>query len=265
MRILFALVFSALLSLPAGAQIKVWCVMKNQIFLPYEAIPVEIHIQNEGAFPLTVSTNAPAAVLTLNLMDGERRSVEPTGKPLLLRPITVPPGETIRLPMDITLVRKIHKLQTHTMSVQMDYDGITYQSLDTRFEIQRGFEVTKTANHVGGKRKIYSFRSLVRSGRQILLVRVDDPEAGLCYGSYELERFQKTPGPRLLFDKRGNLHILFSHVPKALVHVQISPDGAPVSRRYYREGQQATRLLPDGKGGVEVTGAIPLDEAAPSY
>ena len=258
-RLLSAALFLA--SVPAFAQVKVWCVMKENIFLQYETVPAEIHILNEGAEPLQVSTNAPAALLALDVLDGNRKTVARTGKPMLLRPLTVAPGETARLPLDLADLYALISTEPHTIAARIDFDGITYESLPTRFDIQKGSEVTKTTSKA--PRRIFSLRTLVRSNRQMLFVRVDDPAAGLCYGSYELERFQKGIPPRLLFDTRGNLHVLFSHVPKALIHVEISPTGAPISRKYYREGQRTPQFGPDGKGGVEVTGAIPMEMAAP--
>lgn len=255
--------FAALLlsSLPAVAQVKVWCVMKEKVFLQYEAVPAEIHILNEGAEPLQVSSNAPAAVLALDVLNGERKPVDRTGKPLLLRPLTVAPGETARLPLDLAGLYALTGTEPHTITARIDADGITYESLPTRFDVQKGSEVAKTTSKA--PRRVFSLRTVVRSNRQMLFVRVDDPAAGLCYGSYELERFQKGIPPRMLFDTRGNLHVLFSHVPKALIHAEISPTGAPVSRKYYREGQKTPQFGPDGKGGVEVTGAIPMEEAVP--
>lgn len=255
--------FAAVLlaAVPAPAQIKVWCVMKEKVFLQYEAVPAEIHILNEGADPLHVSTNAPAAVLTLDVLDGERKPAESTGKPLLLRPLTIAPGETARLPFDLASLHALTSTEPHTVAARIDSDGITYESLPTRFDVQKGSEVAKTTSKA--PRRVFSLRTAVRSNRQMLFVRVDDPAAGLCYGSYELERFQKGIPPRMLFDTRGHLHVLFSHVPKALIHAEISPTGAPISRKYYREGQKTPQFGPDGKGGVEVTGAIPMEEAVP--
>lgn len=247
-------------SLPAFAQIKVWCVMKEKVFLQYESVPAEIHILNEGSDPLRVSTNAPAAVLALDVLDGSRKPVEPTGKPMLLRPLTVAPGETARLPLDLADLFALSSTEPHTIAARIDSDGITYESLPTRFDLQKGSEVAKTTSKA--PRRVFSLRTVVRSNRQMLFVRVDDPAAGVCHGSYELERFQKGIPPRMLFDTRGHLHVLFSHVPKALIHAEISPTGAPISRKYYREGQKTPQFGPDGQGGVEVTGAIPLEEAA---
>ncbi len=250
-----------LASVPAFAQVKVWCVMKEKVFLQYESVPAEIHILNEGSDPLQVSTNAPAAVLALDVLNGERKAVQPSGKPLLLRPLTVAPGETARLPLDLADLYALSATEPHTLSAQIDFDGITYGSLPTRFDVQKGSEVAKTTSKA--PRRVFSLRTLVRSNRQMLFVRVDDTAAGLCYGSYELERFQKGTTPRMLFDTRGHLHVLFSHVPKALIHAEISPTGAVISRKYYREGQKTPQFGPDGKGGVEVTGAIPLELAVP--
>jgi hypothetical protein len=245
---------------PALAQVKVWCVMKEKVFLQYESVPAEIHILNEGSDPLRVSTNAPAAVLALDVIDGNRKHVDRTGRPMLLRPLTVAPGETARLPLDLADLFALTSTEPHTIAARVDFDGITYESLPTRFDVQKGSEVAKTTSKP--PRRVFSLRTVVRSNRQMLFVRVDDPAAGVCYGSYELERFQKGTTPRMLFDTRGHLHVLFSHVPKALIHAEISPSGAPISRKYYREGQVTPQFGPDGKGGVEVTGAIPMEEAA---
>ncbi|MFO1490911.1 MAG: hypothetical protein U1F77_10375 [Kiritimatiellia bacterium] len=245
-----------LASLPAPAELKVWCVMKEKVFLQYEAIPAEVHVLNEGAEPVALSTNAPSAVLRVEVKDGERKIVPSTGKPLLLRPVEIAPGQTVRLPLDLSALYSIASTSPHSVSAAVDFDGMTYESLSTRFDVQRGAEVARTTSKA--PRRVFSLRTLVRADRQMLFVRVDDPAAGVCYGSYELERFQKFMAPRTLFDARGNLHVLFSHVPGALIHAEIAPNGVPLSRKYYREGQKTPQFGPNDRGEIMVSGALPM-------
>ena len=111
--------------------------------------------------------------------------------------------------------------------------------------------------------RLYTLRTLNRDRVEVMFLRIDDDDRGVCYGVFELGRIVRLYEPKLQVDETGNVHILHQSGPWQFTHSVFTPRGEPVLQEVY-SGEGSAIGLKRGEGGqLAVDGGqlyVPGDE-----
>jgi hypothetical protein len=98
----------------------------------------------------------------------------------------------------------------YAVTAMLDWGGETVSSRRIRFEVESGLglgSVAKPAPSAPGESRVYSLRYMARERHERLFLRVDEPDRGLNYGSFELGPLIRVFKPRIQVDQAGTVAI----------------------------------------------------------
>ena len=75
----------------------------------------------------------------------------------------------------------------------------------------------------------YTLRTLNRDRREVVFLRINDDDRGMCYGVFELGAIVRMFEPKLQMDEVGNIHVLHQSGPWQFTHSVFTPHGDPVA------------------------------------
>jgi hypothetical protein len=187
------------------AQVEMTFVLPNHEVLELEPVPALVTLVNRGGKPLQQGTDYDLA------FDGHRcRGVQIRLRPnqALIMPGSLPAGQSLTVTNDLSLAYQIARQGPYTVVARLT--KLAQRALVSGREyldVMPGAEVALAEGVASdGSARRYSLRQLSRKNISRLYLRVDDPEASLCYGVVDLGRVIPLRAPMLQVDGQGLVH-----------------------------------------------------------
>ena len=249
------------LGLSASAQIEMnWSLAHNRTVL-MEPIRAIVSIANYTGRTLDLTSNGNAR-LRFDIEDQPTSFVAETGEPLVRRAMIIPAGETREVEVNLLDGYRIIKGQSYMLRPMLEFDGVRFGGARLSLEVQPGLELL--ARNYGmpgsGAARAVSLRQIHRERSDRLFFRIDDPDAGRCYGLYELGRVIRFFTPQLERDRDDVFHVLHQSAPDRFVHARFSDDGTPMGMAFFLAEAGQIRLARDTEGRITVSGGIPFEQ-----
>jgi hypothetical protein len=264
---LAALALLLAIARPEGArgQIDVSCAVPCPEFLQWEPIPVEVTLRNNTGSELRLSEGDAPARLELDVQDRNGLSLakeEPAGgEPMYV----VPPMGRLTVTNQLFRHCVIRKQGAYTLRARVAWRDKVYVSEPAYVDVIPGRLVDEVrAQESGGPAaRTYQLRTLHRGGHQRLFLRIEDEDAGICYGVFDLGQAVFVQKPEFMTDAAGDAHVLFQSAPGQFVHVAYDPQGVRKERRPYITHFGRVKMETEAGGTIKVTAPPPESEEPP--
>jgi hypothetical protein len=267
-RILFA-AFLALAAPPAHAQVEVTCRLPHDTVCAYEPLMATVRIRNHAGVPLVFDGENTTARFGFYVTDSSMSLLSPRTNAVLSLPSGVDREKEVTFTNNLALLFDLRKPGAYTVQSWVEWSGQTFYSPQRYVDVAAGVEVARVQASLpgpeGGFRQ-YTLLSLQRDRGQSLLFRVDDAQAGLCHGVFDLGRFVNMRPPELTIDAGGYAHILHQASPMQYLYSVFDPNGEKVDGRDYGNEYGSVHMkTEDGRVAVEVSAASqkPADAQSP--
>lgn len=240
----------------AAAMYEVTCRIDNTPAMLHEAVNAEVKITNRSGRTLTVDPAGPSRLrFIVERKPGYALDAKKNAR--VYEPFEVAPGETKAVNVNLKRYCDLVETGPYTIRVLLRHDGRYYTSSRALLDVVPGFKVdSMTAAAPGGGVREYVLKSLVRGRGQSLFIEIDDPNANLCYGVYDLGHTLATHSPQMETDRDGNVHILHQSGPTRYTHSAFSANGRPIEHQFFTKGAALPKLRPAEGGTIEVAGVI---------
>ena len=244
---------------PGWAQVELtWSLTHNRTLL-MEPVRATVRVVNQSGVTLDFTSRGNAQ-LAFVVEDQPTSTVPTTGRPLLTRPILIPAGETREVDVNLLEAYVFIKGQTYKVTPVLEFAGTRFSGAAQFLEVQPGLELLQRAYGVPNTAtaREASLRQLNRDRNDRLFFRLDNPQAGICLGVYELGRVIRFFVPALELGRNGVFHTLQQTAPDRFVHSQFSYDGGPLGATLYVGTAGTIRLARAETGDWEVQGGTPF-------
>lgn len=254
----------------ARAQIDFLWDLNNKRVPLYAPIPATVRITNLTGRDFTLGPGGNAELLFL-AEDSFHRKAEPSARPrpLFDQPVTVSNGVTITFIVDAGRTFRIVKADSYMLAPAIAIDGAPSLYVGKRIplEIQPGLEIVGRDFAAPPRRRHASLRLIHREQSNYAFFRLDNPDAFLCYGVYELGSIIDFFKPQIDLDASDVFHVLFQNTPDRFIHSTFSYEGQPLATEVYIARAGSIALSRSADGQVAVTGGIRFteDPSMPGY
>jgi hypothetical protein len=235
-RLVFTAAVCAIAALPAAAQIDMQCRLENGRTVLFEPIIVSLDIVNNTGDTLDFSGAIPNAHLAFDVEQSPGVEVSPTGVPLFSQPVTIKPGDTFSGKLNLQATYKITDTGPYTITTRVEWGGKLFISPKLFLDVLPGLEIAKLVSGIPedpNAVRSYTLRTLNRDRCEVLFLRINDDDNGMCYGVFNLGTIVRMFQPKLQVDEVGNVHVLHQSGPWQFTHSVFTPQGAPVVQDVY--------------------------------
>jgi hypothetical protein len=261
----------ALVLLPVGAraQLSVRLNCDRDTFLLYEAVPVQVVIQNLSGRPLQLAGSGEKPWLNFIITDAAGSIVAAASKPATDEPMLVAPGQAAARTVNLLPLYELRSHGSYTVRASVETDSLKAMSAPVRLIIINGREIwTQTVGLPAAEGQSEEYRAysvLVRRGDRYdsLYIGVKDPSKGLVYGMLPLGTYIAMGEPEIRTDKAGHLHVLYRNASRSFGYVHVDPNANVIERAAFSELQSRPLLAMDADGSVSVVGGEKVFPRAP--
>lgn len=241
---------------PVAAQIEMQCRLENGRTLLFEQAVVKLDIINNTGDILDFSGAVPNAHLAFDVEQSPGILVPPTGAPLFPQPVTIRPGDTFTGQVNLQAAYKITGTGPYTVTTRVEWGGKVFMSPKLFLDVLPGLEIAKLVAGVPddpSAMRTYTLRTLNRDRKEVVFLRINDEDKGMCYGVFELGPIVRMYVPKLQVDEVGNIHVLHQSGPWQFTHSVFTPHGDPVMQDVYSgDGSTvAIKRADDGQLSIE--------------
>jgi len=178
-------------------------------YLQYASIPLNVRMRNLGGTDLVLgsSSGRPWLEMIVQSTDG---LVLPPERPLAPPEVTLKPGESRVLPLDLSphyLVREPGGYQVRA-SVRLP-SGQTLLTESLMFLVGRGEVVWSAPRGEGAEEKRYTLLKFYEDPAVGLYLRIEIPAQNLVYPALRLGSYVALTPPTAEFDSLNHLHVLY--------------------------------------------------------
>lgn len=146
-------------------------------------------------------------------------------------------------------------------SIRMPDMQSTYSSNRTTFNLVNGGPVKTFAIQHEGKRLMMHVKMMRAGEKDWLFGQVVNADSGVVVGACALGQYLNFMKPRVMMDKRQNLHVLCQSTPQYFTYSVMGPDGTRLSYQVLQRTGGPVNLVSGGKG-IQAIGLTPARNTA---
>ena len=266
--LVLAVAVCAIAAVPAAAQVDMQCRLENSRTVLFEPVILSVDVINNTGDILDFSGAIPNAHLAFDIEQSPGVVVPPSGVPLFAQGVTIRPGDTFSGKVNLQTAYKITDTGPYTITTRVEWGGKVFISPKLFLDVLPGLEIAKLSAGIPddpNATRTYTLRTLNRDRTEVVFLRINDEDKGMCYGVFNLGRIVRMFEPKLQMDEVGNIHVLHQSGPWQFTHSAFTPRGDPVVQDVYSgEGSSIGLKRADG-GQLAVEGAqlyMPEEEDA---
>jgi hypothetical protein len=259
----FVAVLCAVLAVPLSsrAQLSIQLKMERDTLMLFESIPIVATVHNFSGRTIELANQGRSPWLTFIITDEAGASLSPVGDPLTTEPVTLPPGRTVEITVNLLPHYDVRQRGTFTARALVNIDGTRALSPPIKFTIINGREIWRQTiglplapGETNEEYRTYSLLLRRAEYNEVLYASVQDEPHGLVYGVFPLGEFIALGEPSARADLSGHLHVLYRSGPRAISYDEIAPDAKLVKRVVYSDVLSVPRLVVENDGAVIVRG-----------
>jgi len=247
----------AIAAFPAFAQIDMKCSLQNGRTVLFEPAIVSLDIINNTGELLDFSGAIPNAHIAFDVEQSPGVLVSPTGIPLFGQAVTIKPGDTFSGKVNLQAAYKITDTGPYTITSRVEWGGKVFISPKLFLDVLPGLEISKLVAGIpedSNAVRSYTLRTLNRDRKEVVFLRINDDERGLCYGVFELGTIVRLFEPKMKTDEVGNIHVLHQSGPWQFTHSVFTPNGGLVVQDVYSAEGSTIELKRAEDGQIAVQG-----------
>jgi hypothetical protein len=251
-KLILAAVGCAIAAVPALAQIDMKIRLQNGRTVLFEPVVVNLDIINNTGEVLDFSGAIPTAHLAFDVEQSPGVLVPTTGVPLFGSALTIKPGDTFSGKVNLQASYKITETGPYLITTRVEWGGKVFVSPKLFLDVLPGLEISKLVAGIPedpGTVRNYTLRTLNRDRKEMVFLRINDEDRGICYGVFELGAIVRLFEPKMQTDEVGNIHVLYQSGPWQFMHSAFTPYGDPVVQEIY-SGDGSVMELKRAEGGL---------------
>ncbi len=243
--------------LAALGQIEVSCRLDHTRVLQYEPILATVEVVNNTMQSLVLSDRRGNAALGFEIEQIPGVPIPTTGQGTGLASESIPPGGTLREKVNLLTGYVFQESGPYTIRARLDWGGKQFLSSKLFLDVAPGLiigELTAGVPADPAATRTYTLRTLNRDQGERVFLRIDDEDAGRCYGVIDLGQIVRLVKPTMQVDGQGNIHVLHQAGPYQFTHSAFTPDGMRVGQDVYTSDGKSIQMGKAGGGTVAVEG-----------
>ena len=267
--LVLAAVVCTLVALPAAAQVDMQCRLENGRTVLFEPVVMSLDIVNNTGYVLDFSGAIPNAHLAFDVEQSPGVLVPPTGVPLFAQAVTIKPGDTFSGKVNLQATYKVTDTGPYTVTTRVEWGDKVFISPKLFLDVLPGLEIAKLVAGIPedpSAVRSYTLRTLNRDRSEVVFLRINDDDKGVCYGVFGLGTIVRMFVPKLQADEVGNIHVLHQSGPWQFTHSVFTPHGDPILQEVYSAEGSTIDLKRAEDGQLTVEGGqlyTPGEEGAP--
>ncbi|MFH0879575.1 MAG: hypothetical protein V2A34_07660 [Lentisphaerota bacterium] len=258
-------------ALPAAAQLEVSCRLVNNRTLPYEPVGVLLTVVNNTGAPLDFTGEKANASLRFDVESQPGVLVRQLRDELVDGPFVIPSQKTMTREINLLESYDIRNAGPYMLSARVEWGNRIYASTKVSLEVNPGLEVDRLVCGIPGRPnelRAYTLHILSRDRNDHLFLRMDDEDAGVCFGVFDLGHVVRLYKPELKMDSKGNFHVLHQSGPWRYTLSIFSPDGKPLEHKFFTSEMSSITMEESSQGNVKIKGGERYEgspQAPPNY
>jgi len=251
------------------AQIQVSAQTERTNFLLYERVDLLVNISNIGDTDLVLNNEENHSWLSF-LVSRHSSKIDYPARPERdsnFRPLTLKAGESKALRINLTPLFSFREEGEYKASAVIDLPGQgQIISQPVPFTVLKGRQVWSQVRPVDGIQRTYSLiRFSPKPDITALYLRVEAPDENIVYANISLGEVVASVDPEVLFDPKGNVHVLQPVALSTYLYTRADSDGKILDQRIFKSAgmRDATgiqnvppRLAKLNDGNVFVSGGM---------
>lgn len=267
MKHILSLIMMVLCLLAAGhatAQVDVRIHPERSEFLLGEGVVVRLKITNHTDTALVLDNTPDRQWLHFTLTrSGSSQPLAPKAIPSFKK-IVVNPGSAHEVRVNLRPYFYFNTVGSYKIvaTVRMPDMQSTYSSNRASFTLVNGGSVKSFAIQSGGKRLKMNVKIMRAGDKDCLFGQVVNADSGAVVGACYMGQYLNFMAPRVMMDRKQNLHVLCQSTPTYFTYSVMGPDG---SRRSYQVLQRTggpVDLITAG-GSIRSIGLTPAKKKTP--
>lgn len=240
----------------ARAQMRIGLTADRYTYLLYEPLVLHLTLQNDAGFDLAFQDQPGHPWLTFLIMRSDRSAVSPD-RPIPGKDLTLGDGKGVTLDVDVTPLYGMRETGPYKIQAVVDVGGRQFLSQPISVTLVNGKRIWSETHNVEGSPRTYSLLRFAPTMKgTFLYLRVEDAAQNLVYSNNLLGEIVDVQMPQILFDDKGQVHILHLAGSETYRYTRASGDGAILSQAVYNATDSGSSpvLARAGDGGILVVG-----------
>jgi hypothetical protein len=260
-RLLFALLLGVL-ALPATAQLQVELTFPRRLYVAFEPVIATVSIANFSGRELQLRDDGSTQWFGFQIQTTDDRIIAPRDPNYRLDPLTLAPGERVKRTVNLVQLFGVTEFAQYRVRAAI-HDASSnrfFYSQPKIFEVTEGRMIWEQTLGIPegepatGKQRKFTLMTFRQPKRNMLYVRVTDPDEGMVYTTAPIGKLIFDNNPQYEVDGRNNLHVLQLVGPKTFLYSHIDLNGEFVERKTFVETKSRPRLGRAETGTVAVLG-----------
>ncbi|MDD5261640.1 MAG: hypothetical protein PHD76_07290 [Methylacidiphilales bacterium] len=240
------------------AQLQIKLSQDRTVYLLYEPMEFTVSLTNTTDESIVLSRDPGSDEDWLNFMiftvNKEKIHSENT---LTVPASTIPPGETLKVPINVTPYFAIRSTGSYTVQAVVNIPGRRpLLTSELYFSVGKGDVVWKKELYNEGTKRVYSLIRFLENNDSNLYLRVEDPDINTVYTTIRLGKLTAYADPVVEFDKDQNIHIVHTVGAKTSRYTMANSKGKILKQEDRTVGDTKPTLAKAADGTVQLVGGI---------
>jgi len=250
------------------AQIQVRLDIPRHVYLAYEPMVVTISITNLAGRDVVLQDSGNDRWFGFQIQSGEDTLIGPRDPNYHLSPLVIPAGRTVKRKLDLLQLYPVNEYAQYRINASIFFAGanryfssnsMSVLVTDGRLVWEQTVGVPAGVQGAGSNRK-YTLLAFRQPKDDMLYARIEDPDAGMIYGTIPLGRLLTTDEPQAVLDRQNQLHVMELIEPKTYLCSTLGLNGEMVEQKTYTTLRVPPKLVKSDTGDVIVKGGQPVVE-----
>lgn len=247
----------------APAQVEVSLSIPTTLFLEMEPVTATVVVSNLTGDPIRLGGTNSNARLRLDIERFRGDLIRDTGEPVVPEAVEIPPHGKHTFELNILDLYQVRRSGPHSINARLVMGEENFYSEQFLFDVVPGLELRKTevlTREADGRRRLsLTLKELSRDREEWIFLRIDELQAGICHGVYNLGTIIRMTPPQIAIDRDNRVHVLHHSAPTRFTHHVFSIDGLPIQVEYFSGTASEAKLATSDEGVVEVIGVRPYE------
>jgi len=203
------------------AQFSVHLTAPNEEVLQFEAMPVDLTIQNETGSAIEFGKYDPHAKLQFVIRRSRDRFLSKRNESLFVSSWSVASQKESTRRIDMSRFFDVRPVGRYFVRAKVEWHGKAYRSPEAIIDVVNGMELLTRDRELPESPSVvrtYSLRYWTRGDTEMLFLCVYDAKERRSYGVFELGRIVRVFKPRIEFDPLGNIRIMHLVTRDVIAH-----------------------------------------------
>lgn len=250
------------------AQIQVSLSTDRNEYLLYEVLDVTVKVANQSGEVLDMARMAQSEPwIDFVISTPENEEISHTDRPWSPPRFALIPGEVRSLTFNLTPNFQIREAGRYRVKAVVTQVGRRYSSRTINFSVIQGATIWKQnflappgVNDVKRelRPRLYSLLVHRNNDRNVLYLRIQNPEAGWVFCTTPLGEAVNYGEPRARIDKHGDCHIFHQSGTRIFTYTRFSVMGKRLTTRFFSNISSPPNMIVDDNGNTEVIGGEEL-------